>query len=90
MSPSPSAIGVIRQFQSETDAITEAPQPQWARATVFTLAGLFVSIIAIMFLTKIDRVVTSVGRQAGFGRTGECFSVARSVDHQEHRCARGR
>ena len=61
MSPSSSAIGVIRQFQSETDAITEASHPRWARITVFTLAGLFLSIIAIMCLTKIDRVVSSVG-----------------------------
>ena len=35
------AVGVIRQFQSETNAITEASEPQWARITVFTLAGLF-------------------------------------------------
>ena len=61
MSPSSSAIGVIRQFQSEVDAIADAPQPQWARMTVFTLAGLFVSLIAIMCLTRIDRVVTSIG-----------------------------
>jgi hemolysin D len=61
VSPSASAIGVIRQFQSETDAITEAPEPRWARATVFVLAGMFVSLIAIMCLTTIDRVVTSVG-----------------------------
>jgi hemolysin D len=61
VSPSSSAIGVIRQFQSETDAFTEASNPQWARITVLTLAGLFVSLIAIMCLTRIDRVVTSVG-----------------------------
>jgi hemolysin D len=61
VSPSSSAIGVIRQFQSETDAITDAPHPQWARITVFTLAGLFLCIIVIMCLTKIDRVVSSVG-----------------------------
>ena len=62
MSPnSPSAIGIIRQFQSEAEAITDAPQPRWARLTVFTLAGLFMSLIAIMCLTKIDRVVTSIG-----------------------------
>ncbi len=61
MSPNASALGVVRQFQSEADAISEAPQPQWARITVFALAGLFLSIIAIMCLTKIDRVVTSVG-----------------------------
>jgi HlyD family secretion protein len=62
VSPSrPSAIGIIRQFQSEAEAITDAPQPRWARLTVFTLAGLFMSLIAIMCLTKIDRVVTSIG-----------------------------
>jgi hemolysin D len=61
VSPSSSAIGVIRQFQSEADAITEAPEPRGARVTVFTLAGLFVSVIAIMCLTKLDRVVTSAG-----------------------------
>jgi len=61
VSPSPSAIGVIRQFQSEADAVSDAPHPQWARITVLTLAGLFVSVIAIMCLTKVDRVVASVG-----------------------------
>jgi len=61
VSPSSSAIGIIRQFQSEVDAITETPQPRWARITVFTLTGLFVSLIAIMCLTNIDRVVASIG-----------------------------
>jgi HlyD family secretion protein len=61
MSPSSSAIRVIRQFQSEVDAIADAPQPQWARITIFTLAGLFASLIAIMCLTRIDRLVTSIG-----------------------------
>jgi HlyD family secretion protein len=61
VSTSSSASAIIRQFQSETDAISEASQPQWARATVFTLAALFASAILIMCLTRIDRVVTSVG-----------------------------
>jgi len=61
VSPSSSTIGIIQQFQSEVDAITDAPQPRWARVTVFTLTGLFVSLIAILCLTKIDRVVTSIG-----------------------------
>jgi hemolysin D len=56
-----SAIGVIRQFQSEADAITEAPEPRWARITAFTLGGMFLAVILILCLTKIDRVVTSVG-----------------------------
>jgi hemolysin D len=59
--PSSSATSIIRQFQSEADAITEAPHPRWARLTVFTLAGLFASVILILCVTKIDRVVTSVG-----------------------------
>jgi HlyD family secretion protein len=61
VSPSSSSIGIIRQFQSEVDAIADAPQPRGARVTLFTLTGLFVCLIAILCLTKIDRVVTSVG-----------------------------
>ena len=61
MSASSLASAIIPQFQSETDAISEAPQPQWARVTVFTLAALFLSAVLIMCLTRIDRVVTSVG-----------------------------
>jgi hemolysin D len=61
VSPSTSTIGIIRQFQSEVDAIADAPQPRWARVTLFTLTGLFVSLIAILCLTQIDRVVTSSG-----------------------------
>ena len=60
MSPNkPSALGTVREFQSEVDAIGEATEPPWARVTVFVLTGLFVSVIALMFLTRIDRVVTS-------------------------------
>ena len=33
MSPKTSAIGIIKQFQSETDAIREAPEPRLARIT---------------------------------------------------------
>ena len=77
MSPSSSAIGVIRQFQSEVDAITDAPQPRWARITVFILAGLFVSLIVIMCLTKIDRVVSSV---SGKLVSAERVNVFQSLD----------
>jgi hemolysin D len=56
----PSALGTVREFQSEVDAIGEAAEPPWARVTVFVLTGFFVSVIALMFLTKIDRVVTSM------------------------------
>ena len=62
LSPNSSALTLVRQFQSETDAIREAPEPRWARITVFVLAGMLVSLIAIMVLTRMDRVITS---QAG-------------------------
>ena len=55
------AIDIVRQFQSETDEIREATEPRWARATVWTLAGMIVTAIAIMFLTRLDRVVISIG-----------------------------
>jgi hemolysin D len=61
VSPKTSALGIVRQFQSEADAISEAPEPQWARITAFVLGGLFFSIILIFCVTKIDRVVTSTG-----------------------------
>ena len=88
MSPRLSAIGVIRQFQSETDAITEASNPQWARITVFTLAGLFLSVIAIMCLTTIDRVVTSVGGKLVSTERVNVFqaldpSIIKSIDVHE-------
>jgi hemolysin D len=77
VSPSASAIGVVRQFQSETDAISEASEPKWARITVFVLAGLFLSMIVIMCLTKLDRVVSSVG---GKLVSTERVSVFQSLD----------
>ena len=88
MSPNSSALGVIRQFQSEADAISEAPQPQWARITVFTLAGLFVSLIAIMCFTRIDRVVTSIGGKLVSTERMSVFqaldpSIIKSIDVHE-------
>jgi hemolysin D len=55
------AIDTVRQFQSETDAIRDAPEPRWARITVLLLTGLIVTTVTIMFLTRLDRVVTSIG-----------------------------
>lgn len=88
MSPSSSAIGVVHQFQSEGDAITEAPQPTWARVTVLTLAGMFATLILIMCVTKIDRVVTSVGGKLVSAERVNVFqsldpSIIKSIDVRE-------
>jgi HlyD family secretion protein len=55
------SLATVRQFQSETDAIREAGEPLVARATLFVLTAFLVAIVGIMCLTRIDRVVSSVG-----------------------------
>jgi hemolysin D len=49
----------IKQFQSETDAIREAPEPVWARMTVLLLGGMLASLLLVAFVTSMDRVVAS-------------------------------
>ncbi|MBW7961811.1 HlyD family type I secretion periplasmic adaptor subunit [Bradyrhizobium sp. BR 10261] len=61
MSRNAPALTTVRQFQSETDAIREAPEPIVARATLWVLVAFLASLVAIMFLTRLDRVVSSVG-----------------------------
>jgi hemolysin D len=83
-----SAFDIIRQFQSETDAIREAPEPRWARVTVLTLSGLFVILIAIMCFTRLDRVVTSAGGKLVSAHGITVFqaldpSIIRSIDAHE-------
>jgi hemolysin D len=82
------AIDVISEFQSETDAIREAPEPRWARVTVLTLTGLCVTAAAIMFLTRIDRVVTSIGGKIVSTQQVSVFqaldpSIIKSIDVRE-------
>jgi hemolysin D len=55
-------LSVVRQFESETEALRAAPEPRYARITVFVLAGLLVSLVLVMSLAKMDRVVSSPGK----------------------------
>jgi hemolysin D len=59
LSPKSDDISCVRQFQSETDAIREAPEPLVLRVTVLLLVGMFVSLVVMTFLTRMDRVVSS-------------------------------
>jgi len=61
LSPEQASLATVRQFQSETDAIREVPEPFAARLTIFMLAGLLVGGLLLTFVTKLDRVVTSQG-----------------------------
>jgi hemolysin D len=82
------AIDTIRQFQSETDAIREAPEPRWARVTVLTLTGFIASCFAIMFLTRLDRVVSSINGKIVSANQVSVFqaldpSIIKSLDVRE-------
>jgi len=52
----------IKDFQSETAEIVEAPDPLTARLTLHVLAGMVVFALTLASIVKVDRVVTSTGR----------------------------
>jgi len=55
------ALEIVERFQSETEVFGGDEGPQWARSTVLVLALMFVAVIALLCVTRLDRVVTSVG-----------------------------
>ncbi|WP_024516220.1 HlyD family type I secretion periplasmic adaptor subunit [Bradyrhizobium sp. Tv2a-2] len=59
MSRDADALTTVRQFQSETDAIREAADPLFARATVWVLTAFLVATVTYMCLARIDRIVSS-------------------------------
>jgi HlyD family secretion protein len=63
MSPSSSSIVTLRQFQSETDAIREAPIPKAPRFAIKLMAALLLSAAVITCFVPVDRVVTSESGQ---------------------------
>jgi HlyD family secretion protein len=88
LSRKPNALAVVRQFQSETDALREAPEPRGTRVTVFVFAAMLLSAIAIIVLTKIDRIITSVGGKIVPTQLVNVFqpleaSIIRSIDVRE-------
>jgi hemolysin D len=60
LSPNQASLTTVRQFQSETDAIREEAEPLIARATLFVLSAFLAAIVAILCLTRVDRVITSL------------------------------
>jgi hemolysin D len=60
LSPNQASLATVRQFQSETDAIREEAEPLLARATLFVLSAFMAAIIAVLCLTRVDRVITSL------------------------------
>jgi HlyD family secretion protein len=56
----PSPDPLIRIFQSEAAEIREGREPAQVRLTLYAVAGLFVSLLAVSTVMPMNRVVTSV------------------------------
>ncbi len=52
---------VVRLFQSETAEILEAPEPAGIRGTTYIAAALLVALVLLAAMTRLDRVIESVG-----------------------------
>ena len=52
---------VVRIFQSETAEVLEWPEPPGVRATIYVAAVLIVGLVLIAAMTRLDRVIESVG-----------------------------
>ena len=50
---------IVRQFQSESDAVREAPEPVVLRATTLALAALILASFVLAGFSQVDRVVTT-------------------------------
>lgn len=53
----------IRLYQSETAELLEGPDPVQARVTLLVLAGMFVAMLIVALVMRVDRVVSSVSGQ---------------------------
>ena len=53
------SLQVVRQWQSEVDAIAEAPPPTTVRSAVWLLALILVTMIATTPFVTVNRVVSS-------------------------------
>ena len=53
---------LVRLFQSESAEIREAPEPKGVRATVYVLTAFMLSLVALAFVVRLDRVVYSAGQ----------------------------
>ena len=52
----------ILPFLGPIDQVCAQPAPRYARATLYAIAGLFLSLLAIAALVKVDTVVMASGR----------------------------
>ena len=85
MSRSNPPLTVVREFQSEVEAIRQTPYPPSTRVILPIILAMVGVTVAILFLTTMDRVVTSVFAQivpAGQVNVHQTLdeSIIRSID----------
>ena len=78
----------VRQFQSESDAIREAPEPVSARIAVLALAAMVLACIGVTAFASVDRVVTSLSGKVVSTQAANVFqaldpSIIKSIDVRE-------
>jgi HlyD family secretion protein len=61
LSRSPTALATVSEFQSETEAVRQVPEPLAIKLTLLLMMAVVVIGVLFAFLTKLDRVVTSQG-----------------------------
>ena len=88
MSTKSSAQSVIRSFQSDIAAIREAPPPRTAMLTVHVLVGFIVIFGIVLWLGKVDRVITSSQGQIDLTTPAQVYqsldqSIIKSIDVRE-------
>jgi len=71
------ALRTVRQWQSEVDAITEAPEPKKAQSAVLLLAGMVTALVAVTPFVSVDRVVSST---AGKIVSSEALTTFQALD----------
>lgn len=91
----PGSLQVIRQWQSEVDAIVHAPEPRGAQSAVWLLALMLTTMIGITPFVHVDRVVSSSAGKIVPSESVTTFqaldpSIIKSVDVKEgQRVAKG-
>lgn len=61
MSHSSTTLATIKGFESETEAIRQLPEPTAIKLTLYAMTAFIVIGFLFMCVTKVDRIVTSLG-----------------------------
>ncbi len=82
------ALKSVREYQSEVAAIREADDPRSVSRTVHVLGALVLSVVVVMFVAKVDRVVSSTSGRMISSEPATVFqsldpSIIKSLDVKE-------